>query len=50
VGLRSDTFFWEVGYVGGVQLFIGCARSRMGKKSLTSMPDIAIKASLSRPN
>lgn len=24
---------WEVGYVG-VQLFIGCARSRMAKKSI----------------
>lgn len=25
----------------GVQLFLGCARSRMAKESITSMPDIA---------
>jgi hypothetical protein len=42
--LRPSSLVWKIGYVG-VQLFLGCIRSRMAKESLSSMPYIAKRPS-----
>lgn len=44
--LIPSSLVWKVGNVG-VQLFLGCIRSQMAKESISSMPDLGRRPSLS---